>query len=132
MPVSSSADLSEGSNQSLTPSLGEAAGETTLARLRLPALIYVVELILLLGAVSLLAARDDRLGGTALAFLTPVVTALEPIGAELVRVAHVIVPAAGLSLAAVLGMLSIATFATRRNHGAILLAGAAAVTFAEI
>src|SRR5262245_25035978 len=112
MPVSSSADSSEALNQSLSTSPGSLAGKTTSAAgSRLPALIYVVELIVLLVAACVLAARDDRLGRTALPFLTPVVTALEPFAAKLVRSAHIVVPAAGLSLAAVLGMLFIASFA---------------------
>ncbi len=134
MSVSSSADSSEGLNQSQSTSPGELTGETASpTRSRLPVLIYVVELIFLLVGASVLAARDDRLDRTALSFLTPVVTALEPFGAELVRNAHTIVPAAGLSLAAVLGTLFIGSLAARGNQsGAMILAGAAAVTAGEI
>src|SRR5262245_51825042 len=134
MPLSPSANSSDGLNQSPSARRPDNVSEKAPpARPRLPALIYVVELAVSLVAACVLAVRDDRLDRTALSFLTPLVTALQPFGAELVRNAHIVVPAAGLSLAAVLGMLSIASFAARGNQkGAMMLAGAGAVTAGEI
>lgn len=114
--------------------LGDRAGEeVSPARSRLPAVLYAVELTLLLSAVCVLAARDDRLDRNALPFLTPIVLAAEPFGAELVRHAHTLVPVAGLSLAALLAILSIASIAGGRSQPrSIIFAGTAAVTTGEI
>ena len=110
-----------------------ASEETSPARSRLPAALYTVELTLLLSAASVLAARDDRFGRTALPFLTPVILALEPFGAELVRSAHTVVPVAGLSLSVVLAIVAIASLAGRGSEPRVItLAGAAAVTAGEI
>src|SRR5437773_1020983 len=93
---SSPVDHSAGLKHPESTSLGNDAAEgMSPTRSRLPAVLYGVELALLLVAACVLAARDDRFGRTALPFLTPVVLALEPFGAELVRSAHTVVPLVG-------------------------------------